>query len=1255
MRAASVHPFSHVSLFRRRALGILVLTASASVGAQSISGFSPHGGRSQPVVISGAGLSGTTSVQFGGSPAAAFVVDSDTQITAAAPASFASGPVSVSDGIVTTASLFHYVSRPAGMAIVGPVGKSALPLGVLYNYSPLADNAFGQPGGVNYMFENMSLPANTWVYFGVSGPIGISMDNNAPSGPEIMNYSAADSNLSGGLIVFRGTSQMNLAAPWPPGNQVCTRLRLQFQPYAPSALVPVISAADAGLPAALGAVAAIPPGTKFRLNLAMEAAYTSGGCNTWQPALQLYDQAPTIAGQLAYSNYGTGFYYENTAPELGAVADQVVSDGGATPALALSVADAETTADFVVLSATSSDTTFVPESNIAFGGAGAARTVTVTTVAGAPGPATITLRGTDSAGVFSEQTFVVAKNTAPTISDVADQLVQVGEPTPALAFTIADAETATAALSVSASSNNQTLLPDANLVLGGSDGTRNVTATPFGSQTGQATVTLTVTDEGGLSVSDSFVVTVNAKPVLTTNVAASVQQGQSVTLTSANLNTSDVESSAAEIRYTLNPDGSGTAGRAGAVRLSGTPLGDGGTFTQQDINDGLVTFLHDDSCETAAEFNFDIDDGDGGYGRAPLSPYRAGVTVTLRNDPPIANALALNAPLGGTVTSAVSATDGDCLGDDIVSYTHVAASGPSKGTITAFDSATGAFTYVATGGQSGADSFQFEASDGTHTVTGTVSIMIENQAPQAQSAAFTAEERTAVQGVLVATDSDLPAQSLSFAIASPPGKGSVSGLDAATGAFTYTPDPNRIGEDSFTFTVDDGTATSAPATIDVTIRPRVDPGDIVVGDSQNTMSGTQGTVVFVDPVSGDRFLLSAAPELSGTEVQGVAFEADGDVIAAGSNGNLYRIDPATGAATLITSIGGLALGVRVDLDGSLLVAAGPAGIKRIDPVTGAVLATYTGTTLAVASDVDLMADGRIVVTDAAAAFGPGTNKLLIIDPSDNSEVDTGATGFVLPLSVARLADGRIAVGDGLSEFGSPSSAVIVVDPSDGSTDANITGALVDGVTGLDVDAAGNVYAVSRVPNQVLGVDVAGAGVASVSTSAPLRKPWGLAVYGGRGADLGIAKDNQRLGLLDGEVVTYAIVVENNGPDPIRGAALADSLPASLLNGSWTCRQDVSSAICPMPSSGPGNLSAAVDLGVGEHLRFDLSAEVDGVVNAFVANTATIAAPQGSPDQNNANNSATDQDPIVPVGIFSDGFETVGSGLQSAAAKSTLAK
>lgn len=1246
---------------RRSSGSSLLLTAAyaalvcVDAQSQTISGFDPHGGRGQSVVVTGSGLTGATSVQFGATSAAAFVVDSDTQITATSPDAFTSGPVTVGNGVVTTSSLFHFISRPAGMSVVGPVGKSALPLGVLYNYSPLADNAFGQPGGVTYFFENMVLPTNTWVYFGVSGPVGISMDNNQPAGPEIMTYSAADSNLATGLVVFRGNSQMNLATFWAPGSQVCTRLRLQFQPYAPSALVPVIPAANVGLPASLGAVAAIPPGAKFRLNLAMEAAYASGGCNTWQPALQLYDQAPTINGQLAYSNYGTGFYYENTAPELSAIVDQVVNDGGATAALPFDVADAETTAANVALSVTSSDTAFVPEANIVIGGAGASRDVTVTTVAGEAGPATITIRGTDSAGQFSERSFVVAKNSPPTVSNVLDQLVQVGTPTAALAFTIGDAETANTALSVNATSSNQALLPDANLVVGGSGANRTLTATPFGSQTGQATVTLTITDEGGLTAVDTFVLTVNAKPNLNTNVGATVQQGQAVTLTSGNLSASDAESGPADIRYTLNPDGNGTPGRAGVVRLSGTPLGDGDTFTQQDINDGLVSFLHDDSCDVEAEFNFDIDDGDGGYGRAPLSSYRNGLTVILDNDPPVAIPLSLSAPLGGTLSAAVAANDSDCLSSDPVTYAHVVASGPSKGTITAFNAGSGAFTYVATAGQSGADSFQFEASDGTHTVTGTVSISIENQAPAAQADALSTEERTSANGVLAATDADLPAQSLTYAIATPPTKGSITALDASTGAFTYTPDPNRIGEDSFSFTVDDGIATSAPATVDVTIRPRVDPGDIVVGDSQNTMSGSQGAIVFVDPVSGDRVLLSADAALAGSEVQGVAFEADGNVIATTNNGGVYRIDSATGAASLIANVGGFALGVRVDLDGSLLVAAGPGGIKRIDPVDGTELATYTGSTLAVASDIDLLADGRFVVTDAAAAFGPGTNKLLLIDPADNSEVDTGASGFLLPLSVARLADGRIAVGDGLSEFGSPSAAIFVVDPADGSIDATISGALIDGATGLDVDAAGRLYAASRVPNQVLEIDVPGEAATSVSTSAPLRKPWGLAVYGGRGADLGIAKDNNRSGLLVGDTPTYAIVVENNGPDPVRGALLADTLPASLVNGAWTCRQDASTATCPMPDSGTGNVSMLVDLGVGEHLRVDVSAEVDGVVGAFVANTATIAAPEGAPDLGTANNSATDQDPIVPIGIFSDGFESAGPGLRSAAAKSALAK
>lgn len=1226
--------------FVRIAAGLCCASLGSGLHAQIVvsDGFAPHGGRGVPVTITGSGFTAATTVEFAGTAAAGFTVDSDTQISATAPAAFVTGPIGVADGVTNGASKFHFINRPGDMAIAGPTARNALPLGVLYNFSPLADNAFGQAGGVTYTFENMILPANTWVYFGSVGSVGISMDNDTPSGGEIMTYSPADSNFASGLIVYRGTSQMNLAAPWGPGNQVCTRLVLQFQPYAPSPLVPVVAADSVGLPASMGGVAAIPPGSKFQLNLRMEAAYVSGGCASWQPALALYDAAPTYAGQLAYSNYTTGFYYENTAPELGTIADQVVNDGGSTPALALSVADAETTADGVTLTATSSDIAFVPSTNIVIAGTGASRTVTAGTVAGEAGPATITVRGTDAAGVFSEETFVVAKNTPPTISAIADQLVQIGQPTSAIAFTVGDIETELTSLSLVAVSNNQPLVPDANLTLGGSGANRTIVAVPFGSQTGQATITITVTDGGGLSESKSFVLSVNAPPQLTTNAAATANQGQSVTLTSGNLNSSDVESGASEIRYTLNPDGGGTAGRFGVVRLSGVPLGDGGTFTQQDINDGLVSFLHDDSCNFPAEFNFDIDDGDGGYGRAPLSPYRAGVNIDLRNDPPSANPLSIAVPLGGTVNDSVSGSDTDCLSSDPLSYAHVVASGPSKGTITAFNAGNGAFSYAATPGQSGADSFQFEISDGANTVTGTVSIQIENQSPMAQDGTLAAIERTALAGTLLATDSDLPAQPLTYAIATPPNKGTISGFDSGTGAFTYTPNANRIGDDSFSFTASDGTLTSAAATVSIAIRAIIDYGDLAVANSRS--GPTNGEVWIIDPVSGDQFRLGAGGLLDGGKAQGVTFEANGNVLVSTESAKILRVDAGTGAVSEVSDVGGgMLLGLQVDADGSILAANGSSGVRRIDPVSGAVLATYTGTSLALATDVDLMPDGRLVVSDGGA-FASSTNKLLLIDPATNAETNTGAAGLVLPISVARLADGRIAVGDGVPSFGASPSTVKIIDSGDGSVDVTISDVALAGVTGLGVDLTGRLYGTSLGNVSVHAHDLGGGAPTAVSSSGGLTEPWAIAVYGDRGADLQIAKDNHRVGLLDGETITYAVVVTNAGPDAVRGATLADTLPATLINGSWACQQAQSTATCPVPASGSGHLNALVDLGVGQWLRFDVTAEVDGTVGAFVTNTATLIAPTGVPELGTGNNSSSDSDAIMPIGLFSDGFETV---------------
>lgn len=100
-------------------------------------------------------------------------------------------------------------------------------------------------------------------------------------------------------------------------------------------------------------------------------------------------------------------------------------------------------------------------------------------------------------------------NNPPTISDVTDKSTSVGVATSAIPVTVGDTETAVASLSLTGSSSNTTLVPNANIVFGGSGASRTVTVTPAAGQTGTSTITLTVTDGGSLTATDTFVLTVS--------------------------------------------------------------------------------------------------------------------------------------------------------------------------------------------------------------------------------------------------------------------------------------------------------------------------------------------------------------------------------------------------------------------------------------------------------------------------------------------------------------------------------------------------------------------------------------------------------------------------------------------------------------------------------------------------------------------------------------------------------------------------
>src|SRR5262249_7429141 len=102
-------------------------------------------------------------------------------------------------------------------------------------------------------------------------------------------------------------------------------------------------------------------------------------------------------------------------------------------------------------------------------------------------------------------------NTPPTISNIPNQSIFQDHSTGPIAFTVGDAEVAAANLQLSAASSNQGLVPNGNIVFGGSGANRTVTVTPAAGQTGSATITVTVND-GPNNTNMNFVLTVSPAP-----------------------------------------------------------------------------------------------------------------------------------------------------------------------------------------------------------------------------------------------------------------------------------------------------------------------------------------------------------------------------------------------------------------------------------------------------------------------------------------------------------------------------------------------------------------------------------------------------------------------------------------------------------------------------------------------------------------------------------------------------------------------
>jgi len=127
---------------------------------------------------------------------------------------------------------------------------------------------------------------------------------------------------------------------------------------------------------------------------------------------------------------------------------------------------------------------------------------------------------------------------------------------------------------------------------------------------------------------------VNDAPVVATG-AGEVNEGASVQVTAALLNASDVETTdPAQLTYTV------TGTNNGVVQLGGTATT---SFTQAQVNGGLVSFVHDGSESGAAFLTVTVTDSNGGVSE----PATVGFEVNPVNNPP---AVDLNGASGASFT-----------------------------------------------------------------------------------------------------------------------------------------------------------------------------------------------------------------------------------------------------------------------------------------------------------------------------------------------------------------------------------------------------------------------------------------------------------------------------------------------------------------------------------------------------------------------------------------------------------------------------
>ncbi|MGE0468789.1 MAG: cadherin domain-containing protein [Nitrospira sp.] len=623
----------------------------------------------------------------------------------------------------------------------------------------------------------------------------------------------------------------------------------------------------------------------------------------------------------------------------------------------------------------------------------------------------VTVRVTDSGGLTYDETFTINLTNVNEAPTGVDATVTINEDTPHtltaanFGFSDVDAGDSLSAVRIDSVPTADTLtlsgisVTDGQVIAVGDIAAGNLLFTPAPNAIGMSYANLTFSVRDSSNAFDTApntltidVTAVNDAPILSTNEGATVDEGASIILSAKNLDVVDVDNGASQVLYTIT-----SLPINGTILLKGTPLSVKDTFTQDDIDSGIVEYQHDGSETDSDSFAFVVDDGAGGS----LEESTFKIAVTPVNDTPTdlslsSNTVAENAA-NGTMVGTVSGTDPDT--SDTKTYTLTDTAGGRF----AIDSTTGQIT-VADGSlldyeAATSHSVTVRVTDSgglTYDETFTINLTNVNETPTGADATVTINEdfahalTTANFGF---SDVDAGDSLSAVRIDTLPGAGTltlsgvavtagqvVSVADLTAGNLVFTPVANATGMSyaNITFSVRDSNNAydTNPNTLTIDVTAQNDASVNTVPGAQSVAEDTPLALsgISVNDVDGNLSTVQLGV-LNGTvsvTLQG------GASISAGNNG--------TNTLTLN--------GSQVDINATLatLVYQGSLNYNGADTLT------VTSTDMNSGTDVDTVALTVTAVNDATVVTG-GT--------SGSGTEDTTITGTLTATDAEGLSDGTV--------------------------------------------------------------------------------------------------------------------------------------------------------------------------------------------------------------------------------------------------------